>query len=100
MNNNKIEIFAKNRKVGTLVFYSRKKIVFKYSQERLETGFSLNPFKLPLNNQTFYSDSPYFKGLFGVFVDSLPDSYRELLLTKYLKDAKDLIERAIEKSIW
>lgn len=33
----------------------------------------------------FISSSSCFKGLFGVFADSLPDSYGELLLDRYLR---------------
>lgn len=47
--------------------------------------FSINPFKLPLSSRVFISSSPYFKGLFGVFADSLPDSFGELLLDRYLR---------------
>lgn len=81
----KIDVFAKKIKVGTLALTSDNRVAFQYTDEWVEKGFSINPFKLPLSKQLFFATSPYFKGLFGVFADSLPDSYGELLLERYLK---------------
>lgn len=81
----KIDVFANNLKVGTLALTNDNRVAFQYTDEWIEKGFSINPFKLPLSKQLFYANSPYFKGLFGVFADSLPDSYGELLLERYLK---------------
>lgn len=81
----KIDVFANKIKVGTLALTNDNKVAFQYTDEWIEKGFSINPFKLPLSKQLFYANSPYFKGLFGVFADSLPDSYGELLLERYLK---------------
>ena len=81
----KIEVFANRIKVGTLALTNDNKVAFQYTDEWVEKGFSINPFKLPLSKQLFYASSPHFKGLFGVFADSLPDSYGELLLDRYLK---------------
>lgn len=81
----KIEVFANKIKVGTLALTNDNKVAFQYTDEWVEKGFSINPFKLPLSRQLFYASSPHFKGLFGVFADSLPDSYGELLLDRYLK---------------
>lgn len=82
----RIDVFAHKIKVGTLALTSDNKVAFQYTDEWIEKGFSINPFKLPLSKQLFFATSPYFKGLFGVFADSLPDSYGELLLEKYLKN--------------
>ena len=81
----KIDVFANKQKVGTLALTNEMKIAFQYSDEWLKHGFSINPFKLPLTNKVYIPSSPYFKGLFGVFADSLPDSYGELLLDRYLR---------------
>ena len=81
----KIDVFAHNIKVGTLALTNDQRVAFQYSDEWLEKGFSINPFKLPLNKQLFFANSSYFNGLFGVFADSLPDSYGELLLDRYLR---------------
>lgn len=81
----KIEVFASGIKVGALALTNDNRVAFQYTDEWVEKGFSINPFKLPLSKQLFYANSPHFKGLFGVFADSLPDSYGELLLERYLK---------------
>ena len=83
--NETINVFANGLKVGTLALTKDNKVAFQYSQEWIKKGFSINPFKLPLDRRVFIANSPYFKGLFGVFADSLPDSYGELLLDRYLK---------------
>ena len=81
----KIDVFAKTIKVGTLALTNTGQVAFQYTAEWIKNGFSLNPFKLPLANEVFIAQSTYFRGLFGVFADSLPDSYGELLLDRYLK---------------
>lgn len=48
-------------------------------------GFSISPFSLPLKRQVFIPQKDYFHGLFGVFSDSLPDAWGQLLLSRLLK---------------
>ena len=84
----KIDVLANKTLVGTLALTKDRQIVFQYSDEWVQNGFSLNQFKLPLSRQLFVSSSPYFRGLFGVFADSLPDSYGELLLERFLRQKK------------
>ena len=81
----KIDVYANNIKVGTLALTNDGRVAFQYDDEWLKSGFSINPFKLPLSKQLFFANSPHFNGLFGVFSDSLPDSYGGLLLDRYLK---------------
>lgn len=81
----KIDVFANGIKVGTIALTNDNRVAFQYSDEWVEKGFSINPLKLPLSKQLFFATSLHFKGLFGVFADSLPDSYGELLLDRYLK---------------
>ena len=81
----RVDVFAEKNKVGTLALTKDKKVAFQYSENWLKKGFPINPFKLPLTNQVFISSSPYFRGLFGVFADSLPDSYGELVLNRFLR---------------
>ena len=83
--NKKIDVYADGKLVGVLALTSDNRVAFQYSQEWLKDGFSINPFKLPLSNKVFIAESPYFRGLFGVFSDSLPDSYGELLLDRFLR---------------
>jgi len=81
----RLRVNANGMFVGTLAMNHDGEVAFQYSEEWLKNGFSLNPIKLPLINEVFIATSPYFRGLFGVFADSLPDSYGELLLDRFLR---------------
>ena len=81
----RIDVVANKVKVGTLAISNDGVVAFQYTDDWIEKGFSINPFKLPLSKQVYYANSPYFMGLFGVFADSLPDDYGELLLDRYLR---------------
>ncbi len=59
-------------------------IGFQYDAEWLETGFNISPFSLPLEDKIFISKNDTFGGLFGVFADSLPDGWGELLVRRML----------------
>ncbi len=89
MNKDKmLDVFYKNRHVGTLAEMADKKIAFQYDREWIKTGFSISPLSLPLSNEVFVPNErarEHFGGLFGVFADSLPDSWGELLLERYLR---------------
>lgn len=75
-----------DRLVGTLALTANHKVAFSYSEEWLEHGFSVSPFSLPLKNEVFVPKKDYFDGLFGVFADSLPDAWGQLLLERLLKE--------------
>ena len=83
--NKKINVLYDERLVGTIAEISNRKTAFEYSDEWLETGFSISPFSLPLKKQVFIPNKDYFNGLFGVFADSLPDAWGRLLLERFLK---------------
>lgn len=70
--------------VGYLIELEDEKIAFQYDAQWVQKGFSISPFSLPLSSQVFIAKSPYFKGLFGVFHDSLPDGWGELLIRRFL----------------
>lgn len=57
-------------------------IAFQYDPEWLRDGFSLSPFSLPLEGKVFIDRKDNFEGLFGVFHDSLPDGWGELLVSR------------------
>lgn len=59
-------------------------ILFQYDDEWLKNGFSISPFSLPLEKKIFKNSKNTFNGLFGVFSDSLPDGWGELLLRRKL----------------
>jgi len=77
-----LDVFYNKRYVGTLK-NSNNKILFQYSKQWIENGFSISPFSLPLSNTIYSSDKDYFEGVFGVFYDSLPDGWGRLLVNRY-----------------
>jgi len=62
----------------------RKKIYFKYYPEFIDRGIQISPFKMPLSDKLLSADPEPFDGLFGVFSDSLPDGWGQLLLNRAL----------------
>ncbi len=60
------------------------KIGFEYDDEWLKNGFSISPLSLPLEKKIFISEKDTFGGLYGVFADSLPDGWGELLFYRML----------------
>ena len=74
-----------DRKVGTLALTADHKAAFAYDDAWIEDGFSISPFSLPLKKQVFIPVKDHFNGLFGVFADSLPDAWGQLLLNRMLR---------------
>jgi len=70
--------------VGYLEELANGEIAFQYDRDWIVKGFSISPFSLPLEDRVFISKSEYFGGLFGVFNDSLPDGWGELLVRRML----------------
>ena len=83
--NGTLQVLYDGKVVGKLALMAGRKIAFEYSEEWLETGFSISPFSLPLKEQVFIPTKEYFGGLFGVFGDSLPDGWGNLLLNRMLR---------------
>lgn len=72
---------------GTLVGYLADldgEIGFEYDDEWLKSGFNISPFSLPLERRIFINRKDTFGGLYGVFADSLPDGWGELLVRRML----------------
>lgn len=84
ININRLTVKYNQKVVGFLEGLSNGKISFQYDQDWLINGFSISPFHLPLKDQVFIPESEYFEGLFGVFHDSLPDGWGELLVRRML----------------
>lgn len=76
------------RYVGTLAMTPDGKVAFSYDDEWLVNGFAISPFVLPLEKKVFIPEKRYFNGLFGIFADSLPDAWGQLLLDRVLKEYK------------
>ena len=61
------------------------RIAFQYDREWQEKGFPISPFSLPISDKVFVCNKTTFGGLYGVFADSLPDGWGELLFVRMLK---------------
>ena len=85
MNGNKLDVFFQDRYVGSLSETPDHRVAFAYSREWLDSGFPVSPFSLPLKPEVFVPSSNHFGGLWGVFADSLPDAWGELLMTRMLR---------------
>lgn len=85
MNNYKyLKVFYNDINVGILAKTENNLVAFEYDKNWLENGFSISPFSLPLIKRVFISKYEPFKGLFGVFNDSLPDGWGRLLVDRLL----------------
>lgn len=81
----KLTVKYNNRIVGYLAELKNGNIAFQYDDEWIRSGFSISPFSLPLTKEVFVNNHPEkFNGLFGVFWDSLPDGWGELLVRRML----------------
>ncbi len=83
---NKLNVNYNGILVGYLYEDESERIMFQYDNDWINDGFSISPFSLPLTKQIYQSKSPHFGGLFGVFNDSLPDGWGELLVRKMLNE--------------
>jgi serine/threonine-protein kinase HipA len=81
---NVINVFYHNRSVGRIAVTSDGLCAFEYDAEWLRDGFSVSPFKLPLEKRVFIATRDPFDGNFGVFNDSLPDGWGRLLIDRML----------------
>ena len=82
MENNKfINVYYNNIHAGVLAKSQNGLIVFEYSDEFIQSGFSIYPLSLPLIKKVYFT----FQGLFGVFNDSLPDGWGRLIADRYFK---------------
>lgn len=79
-----LHISMDGRQVGRMVLSPHRLCVFEYDTEYLANGFSISPFYLPLRSGIFTARSDPFGGLFGVFNDSLPDGWGNLIINRYL----------------
>lgn len=85
---NELKVFYHGREVGTLAATPEHLTAFSYSPSWLESGFSISPFSLPLHEGVFVPQKDTFEGLFGIFHDSLPDAWGNLLLRRALEKAR------------
>ena len=84
MQNKLINVFYNGQKIGRLAETPDKLLAFEYDSQWLGNGFSISPFKLPLEKRVFIALRDPFDGNFGVFNDSLPDGWGRLLIDRML----------------
>ena len=79
-----LHVIYKNQEVGRLAQTKDNLCAFEYDAKWLLNGFSISPFKLPLEKKVFIADKEPFNGNFGVFDDSLPNGWGRLLIDRML----------------
>ena len=80
-----IEVFMNGAKVGRIALTPDGLCAFEYDAEWLASGVSISPYYLPLRREVFVAKRTPFNGNFGVFDDSLPDGWGNLVLDRYLR---------------
>lgn len=70
---------------GRMMLSPEQLMVFEYDAHWLKEGFALSPFFLPLKASVVTARREPFHGNFGVFADSLPDGWGNLLLDRVLR---------------
>ncbi len=77
-----VEVYIGSEKVGVLSDESPLAgIAFQYSASWLESGWNISPFALEANTEIQWNaENRVFDGLYGVFADSLPDSWGRMLM--------------------
>ena len=88
-----LKVFYNDILVGTLAKTPERVVAFEYDLDWLNNGFSISPFSLPLIKKVFIPKYEPFDGLFGVFIDSLPDGWGRLLVDRlFLKNKINPVE--------
>ena len=70
--------------VGRLAMRERT-VYFEYDSTFIERGIEISPLRLPLQSGVQSFDYDLFKGLPGVFNDSLPDGWGRLLFDRFVR---------------
>lgn len=83
---NVVEVYLNSTKVGRLAITPDSLCAFEYDAAYIQNGISISPFYLPLQSGVFIAKRDPFAGNFGVFNDSLPDGWGNLLLDRYLTE--------------
>ena len=79
----KLTVKYNDRTVGILSLLEDK-IAFQYDEGWVKNGFPISPISLPLSREIYINRKDNFGGLYGVFHDSLPDGWGELLVSRML----------------
>lgn len=71
--------------IGTLAETEKKQFYFEYNDSYLNSGYNISPFKLKFISGLQENKDPYPKEAFGVFNDSLPDTWGLLLMDRFFR---------------
>jgi len=80
-----VEVSMNGVKIGRIALSPDALCAFEYDPVYITSGNSISPFYLPLKSEVFVAKRTPFHGGFGVFSDSLPDGWGNLILDRYLK---------------
>lgn len=81
-----LEVYLNESRVGRIALTPEGLCAFEYDAEWLKNGYSISPFYLPLKPGLMIAKRDPFRGNFGVFDDSLPDGWGNLLLDRFLQE--------------
>jgi len=81
---NNASVYFNQTLMGQLALTPEGLVGFAYDPSWLKNGFSISPYFLPLDNRLFVPKDFSFGGLFGVFNDSLPDSWGSFVTDSFL----------------
>ena len=73
-----LEVYYHDALVGHLAKTPDKVIAFQYADSWQKNDLSISPWSLPLKTDVFVPQETArerFRGLFGIFADSLPDAW-------------------------
>jgi serine/threonine-protein kinase HipA len=79
-----VNVLLDGHSVGRIALTEEYLCAFEYNTDYLKTGQSISPFFLPLRPGVFIAGRDPFSGNFGVFNDSFPDGWGNLLLDRFL----------------
>jgi serine/threonine-protein kinase HipA len=83
---NVVQVVINSKPIGRIALTAENLCAFEYDTEFLKSGFPISPYFLPLQTGLFIAKREPFAGNFGVFDDSLPDGWGNLILNRYLQD--------------
>lgn len=80
-----VRVLMAGQPVGTAAMTEDGLLAFEYESDWIESGFSISPLSLPLEQRVFVADYYPNNGVFGVFEDSIPDGWGRLVTDRALK---------------
>jgi serine/threonine-protein kinase HipA len=81
-----LEVYLNACRVGRIALTPEGLCAFEYDSEWLNREYALSPFYLPLKSGLMIAKRDPFRGNFGVFDDSLPDGWGNLLFDHFLQE--------------